>query len=88
MWFLISAGLVALNALTVLCFWRDKVKAIKGDRRIPESDFLTLAAIGGTPGAFLARQLFRHKTRKKPFSTYLQVILVMQVGAIIGFWLL
>jgi uncharacterized membrane protein YsdA (DUF1294 family) len=41
--------------------------------------------IGGSPGALLARQLFRHKTRKEPFSTQLLTIVVLQVGAIIGF---
>jgi uncharacterized membrane protein YsdA (DUF1294 family) len=40
------------------------------------------------PGAFLKRHLFRHKTRKEPFSTYLQVILVLQIGVIIGWCVL
>lgn len=41
--------------------------------------------IGGTPGAFLARHWFRHKTRKQPFSTLLILIAVIQAGAIIGY---
>ena len=73
-----------VNMWTILRFWQDKQRAIKGFRRIPEADLLTLAALGGTPGAFLGRHLFRHKTRKQPFSTILQVILVIQIGAIIG----
>lgn len=75
---------VAINVLTVIRFWQDKQRAIAGLRRIPESDLLGLALIGGTPGAFLARQLFRHKTRKQPFSTYLSLIAVVQAGAIAG----
>ena len=39
-----------------------------------------LAVIGGSPGAFAARHLFRHKTRKEPFSTRLMVIAAMQAG--------
>jgi uncharacterized membrane protein YsdA (DUF1294 family) len=70
-----------LNAWTVLRFWQDKQRAIVGDRRIPEADLLWLALIGGSPGAFAARQLFRHKTRKEPFSTRLMLIGAVQIGA-------
>ena len=59
-----------------------------GERHISESDLLGLALIGGSPGALLARHLFRHKTRKQPFSTQLFVILALQVGAFIGFVLI
>lgn len=55
-----------------------------GLRRVPEADLLALAFIGGTPGAFLARRLFRHKTRKQPFSTWLWLITVIQAGALVG----
>jgi uncharacterized membrane protein YsdA (DUF1294 family) len=82
---LIVAALVLVNAWTVLRFWQDKQRAIAGDRRISEGDLLGLALIGGSPGALLARHLFRHKTRKQPFSTQLFVIVALQVGALIGF---
>ena len=45
-------------------------------------------SIGGSPGAFAARHLFRHKTRKEPFSTRLMVIAALQMGAAVGFLLL
>lgn len=82
------AGLTAINGWTAFRFWHDKRLAIAGARRIPERDLLFLAFIGGTPGAFLARHLFRDKTRKEPFSTYLQLIGVLQVGGIAGWFLL
>lgn len=81
-------ALFLVNAWTVLRFWQDKQRAIAGERRIPESDLLGLALIGGSPGALLARRFFRHKTRKEPFSTQLWIILALQVGAAIGFALL
>jgi len=73
-----------VNLWTMLRFHQDKQRAIAGERRIPEANLLGLALIGGTPGALLASRLFRHKTRKQPFSTRLIVIAVIQVGAIIG----
>jgi uncharacterized membrane protein YsdA (DUF1294 family) len=81
----IISALLLVNAWTILRFWQDKRRAMSGERRIAESDLLGLALIGGSPGALLARHLFRHKTRKEPFSTQLILILVVQVGAIIGF---
>ena len=78
------AGLIIVNLWTILRFWQDKQRATAGERRIPESDLLGLALIGGSPGALLARHLFRHKTRKEPFTTRLMAIAMLQVGVIIA----
>jgi uncharacterized membrane protein YsdA (DUF1294 family) len=78
-------ALVLINVVTITRFWQDKQRAMAGERRISESDLLGLALIGGSPGALLARSWFRHKTRKQPFSTYPYLILVVQIGAAIGF---
>jgi len=72
--------ILLVNLWTILRFWQDKRRAIAGVRRIPEADLLGLALIGGSPGAFAARRLFRHKTRKQPFSTWLWVIALAQLG--------
>ena len=79
-----AVWLLALNIWTLLRFWQDKSRARNGERRISEADLLTLAALGGSPGALLARTLFRHKTRKEPFSTMLFVIVALQLGALFG----
>jgi uncharacterized membrane protein YsdA (DUF1294 family) len=76
--------LAVLNLFTMLRFWQDKQRAVAGERRIPEAHLLGLALIGGSPGAFAARHMFRHKTRKQPFSTWLFLILAVQAGALIG----
>ncbi|WP_342782512.1 DUF1294 domain-containing protein [Sphingomonas xanthus] len=73
-----------MNLWTVLRFWQDKQRAATGKLRIPEGDLLGLALIGGSPGALLARRLFRHKTRKEPFSTRLTVIVMIQAGVLLG----
>lgn len=79
----ILLGLLAINAFTILRFRQDKARAVAGTRRIPEASLLGLALIGGTPGAFLARHFFRHKTRKQPFSTWLILIALAQAGVIL-----
>jgi uncharacterized membrane protein YsdA (DUF1294 family) len=80
----IMAALVVVNLWTFLRFGQDKARAMAGRRRIPERDLLGLALIGGSAGAFLARRVFRHKTRKEPFSTRLMLIAAIQIGAIAG----
>ena len=80
----VVAGLILLNLWTFLRFWQDKQRAIAGERRIPEEDLLGLALMGGTAGALIARYVFRHKTRKQPFSTHLSLIVALQSGALIG----
>jgi uncharacterized membrane protein YsdA (DUF1294 family) len=67
-----------LNLATLLIFGWDKLAAAEGRSRVPERALLTLAAIGGSPGALLARPIFRHKTRKQPFSAWLMLIVFVQ----------
>ena len=79
-----ALAFVLVNLVTIFRFWQDKQRAIAGERRVPESDLLGLAAVGGSPGALLARQMFRHKTRKQPFSNHLHLILAAQAGVLIS----
>lgn len=84
----VALALLVVNGWTVWRFWHDKQCAVEGLRRVPEADLLGLALIGGTPGAYLARQLFRHKTRKQPFSFHLHLIAVLQAGGLVGWFAL
>lgn len=82
--------IVGVNLWTVLRFRQDKRRAAAGLCRIPEAHLLRLALLGGTPGAFAARRLFRHKTRKQPFSTRLLLIAAAQLAvaiALLFLWL-
>ena len=73
-----------INTITVTAFALDKRRSSTGAWRIPESRLLWLAALGGGPGAFWARNRYRHKTRKQPFVGRLQLIAMVQVGVIAG----
>jgi uncharacterized membrane protein YsdA (DUF1294 family) len=79
-------GFAVVNGCTMLSFWQDKQRARAGEWRISEASLLGLALIGGSPGALLARNLFRHKTRKQPFGNLLLLIVFVQAGVAIG-WL-
>ena len=77
---------VAMNFFAFASFGIDKWKAETGRWRTSEATLLWLAFLGGSPGAFLGRALFRHKTRKQPFVEQLYTIAFLQVmGA--GAWL-
>ena len=73
-----------VNAAAFVAFAIDKRRAELGEYRISERTLLTLAMMGGTPGAFLAQRLLRHKTRKEPFRTYLTLIAVAQLAAAVA----
>ena len=78
------AWLAFINAWTFCRFHQDKQRAALGQWRVSESELLSLAFLGGTPAAFAARHMLRHKTRKQPFSTYLSLIALVQVGGATG----
>ena len=75
-------GLANLAAFAAMGW--DKSCAERGERRIAERTLLAFAAAGGGPGAVLAQQVFRHKTRKQPFVNYLKAIVALQAIAMAG----
>jgi uncharacterized membrane protein YsdA (DUF1294 family) len=75
----IALALIALNFFTFAAFGIDKARAEAGAWRISERTLLRMALFGGTPGAYAGRALFRHKTRKQPFSDNLFAIAVLQI---------
>lgn len=81
----IAAGwLLLVNLQTFTAFWFDKRAALRGFWRTSEASLLMGAFLGGTPGAFLARRVFRHKTRKQPFVSRLKTIAFLQIVAVGG----
>ncbi len=80
----IATYLIAINFVAFAAFGIDKMLAEANSRRISEAALLQLALIGGTRGAYAGRQLFRHKTRKQPFSRELHGIAGLQGFALAG----
>ena len=76
---------MVVNVLTFVVYGIDKWKARRGRWRVPEATLLVLAAAGGSLGAWVAMQLFRHKTQKKKFRYGVPVLFVLQLAAVVYF---
>jgi uncharacterized membrane protein YsdA (DUF1294 family) len=75
----ILLAFILLNAWTFVMFGWDKIQAEKFRWRVSEATLLRLALFGGSLGAYAGRSLFRHKTRKQPFNSRLQTIVMIQL---------
>ena len=79
--------LIGINVVTFLVYGLDKWKAKRDAWRISESTLLLLAVAGGSVGALLGMQIFRHKTKHVKFTVGVPAILLVQVALVI-WWLL
>lgn len=78
---IIIYALFALNLITFIIYGIDKFKAKKAKWRISEATLILLAVIGGSIGAWLGLQVWRHKTQHKKFFIGIPMILTLQVIA-------
>ena len=72
--------LLAINIATFLLYGIDKYKAKKNKWRISEATLLTMAAIGGSIGAWAGMRLWHHKTMHKKFKYGIPLIIIMQIA--------
>ena len=72
-------GIAVISVITFIIFGIDKRKAVKHQRRIPESTLLSLTFLGGTIGALLGMLIFRHKISKTSFLLKFIGIVVIQI---------
>jgi uncharacterized membrane protein YsdA (DUF1294 family) len=82
----IWAVLGAVNLATFCMYGYDKRQARRSRWRVPEAVLHTLAILGGSAGALAGQSAFRHKTRKRSFRIVFWLILLVQVGAVAGWW--
>lgn len=74
------------NVMAFTAFWLDKRRAQRGEWRVPERSLLILAVMGGWIGAKLAQHTFRHKTRKQPFRTLLNLSVLVLPALAAAVW--
>ena len=80
---IILCYLLAVNLATFLLSGSDKYKAKKNRWRIPEATLLTVAAIGGSIGAWAGMRVWHHKTMHKKFKYGIPVIIIMQIALVV-----
>jgi uncharacterized membrane protein YsdA (DUF1294 family) len=68
------------STVCFIVYASDKSAARRGQRRTPERTLLLLGLAGGWPGAVLAQQWLRHKTRKQPFQNLFWLTVAVHVG--------
>lgn len=66
-----------MSLISLLLYWQDKQQARTQAWRTPEKVLHASELLGGWPGALLAQQLFRHKTRKLSFQLTFWIIVAL-----------
>lgn len=74
---LASAVYLGMSLLSFCLYWRDKRQARSGGWRTPENILHGSELFGGWPGALVAQQVFRHKTRKLSYQLVFWLIVLM-----------
>ena len=77
--------LIVVNLVSFALYGLDKLKAKKGLWRIRESTLLLVAALGGSLGALLGMEVFRHKTKHWSFKLLVPLFLLLHIA--LGAWL-
>lgn len=75
---------VGLSVAAFLAHAFDKAAAVAGRWRTREETLHLLALAGGWPGALLAQQLLRHKTRKPAFVAVFWLTVALNVAAFVA----
>lgn len=79
---LLGAYMLAVSALTVLVYAKDKSAAERGMWRVRESTLHLWSLLGGWPGAYVAQHALRHKTRKDAFLTRYRLTVAANCGVV------
>ena len=82
-WMIVCIYLLIINGVALFQMWWDKRCAKKDARRIPEKNLFLSAILGGSIGAIVGMQWFRHKTKHWYFVVGLPAILVVQITLVL-----
>jgi len=83
--FIILVLYVAISLLTFLAYALDKSAAKRGAWRTQESTLHLFSLAGGWPGALLAQEMLRHKSKKESFRFVFWVTVLLNLGVFV--WL-
>lgn len=75
---LVAYGLASAVAFGL--YWYDKHQAKTGQWRTPEKVLHGVELLGGWPGALVAQQVFRHKTRKVSYQVVFWLIVAVHLA--------
>jgi uncharacterized membrane protein YsdA (DUF1294 family)/cold shock CspA family protein len=74
---------VVLSSITFSAYVLDKVAAKRGAWRTSENALHLLSLAGGWPGALMAQNYLRHKTKKQPFRVIFWMTVVLNCALLV-----
>lgn len=78
----ILIGYFALSVITFVAYALDKSAARNGSWRVSEGNLLVLGLLGGWPGATIAQEILRHKSKKASFRTAFWITVIANCAAV------
>jgi uncharacterized membrane protein YsdA (DUF1294 family)/cold shock CspA family protein len=81
----VLAGYAMLSVITYAMYAWDKRQAKNAGQRTRESTLQLMALIGGWPGALLAQNYLRHKSKKRSFRLMFCATVLLNIAALV--WL-
>ena len=79
MTYIIIFYLLIINIIAFSLMYIDKQKAKKNKWRIKEDTLMISAFLGGSIGALIGMNTFRHKTKHAKFKSGIPAILIFQI---------
>lgn len=77
----LCSAYIGLSFITFIMYAYDKSKAQSGAWRTPESTLHLFSVAGGWPGAAIAQQTLRHKSKKKEFRFVYWLTVIINTSA-------
>jgi uncharacterized membrane protein YsdA (DUF1294 family)/cold shock CspA family protein len=83
--FFVPIAYIAMSGITMLVYAFDKSAALNSRQRTREQTLHLLELLGGWPGAWIAQQLFRHKSRKMSFQIEFWLCVIVNTAVLIWY---
>jgi uncharacterized membrane protein YsdA (DUF1294 family) len=84
-WHIYLIWLAVASVITFLVYGIDKAQAKMGACRVPQVALHVLSLVGGFPGGWAGRSIFRHKTQKGFFVFVLTISTLIHLS--LAYWL-